>query len=420
VAAAATDETAGRAGVLWLQRPEGWEAEFADLVAAREAELSADAVGKADKGAAKRLAATEDALRRAEAELAVRRVAHERAETARAAAEADEVRARRRADELERALANVRTRSERAVERAEAAEADVIELRAALADALARAAELASVPADGLAGGLADEPADGATNGATDGRGGGPSSGPADRPAGSSTEPAGGPSSVPAAAVQALLDAAGATASLAQALGRAAAALSPDTRSTPEDIARPEPGPCCADDTAAGGARILNGHAARSARRGSSVVRRPLRMPRGLTAESPEGIEWLVAEAGARVLVDGYNVAKLGWPDEPLATQRERLLDVLDDLVCRRSSDIDVVFDGADIGPITPGKRRQVRVRFSRAGELADDVLRALVRGVPPEQKIVVVTNDREVVDDVKSWGANVVRSEQLLSLARR
>jgi hypothetical protein len=51
-----------------------------------------------------------------------------------------------------------------------------------------------------------------------------------------------------------------------------------------------------------------------------------------------EADAWLLTEAEAAVVVDGYNVAKLGWPDAVLADQRERLLDVLDDLATRYST----------------------------------------------------------------------------------
>ena len=70
------------------------------------------------------------------------------------------------------------------------------------------------------------------------------------------------------------------------------------------------------------------------------------------TSARQEADAWLLTEAEATVVVDGYNVAKLGWPDAVLADQRERLLDVLDDLACRYATTVQVVFDGADVGPV--------------------------------------------------------------------
>jgi predicted RNA-binding protein with PIN domain len=135
---------------------------------------------------------------------------------------------------------------------------------------------------------------------------------------------------------------------------------------------------------------------------------------------TPEADSWLLTEAEAAVVVDGYNVAKLGWPQAALVDQRERLLDVLDDLTCRYGTAVEVVFDGADVGPVRPGRRRRVAVRFSPPTVSADDVIRELVAGLPPTDPIVVVTNDRAVAHDVRAAGANVVSSDGLLAVARR
>jgi predicted RNA-binding protein with PIN domain len=115
-----------------------------------------------------------------------------------------------------------------------------------------------------------------------------------------------------------------------------------------------------------------------------------------------------------------YNVAKLGWPDAVLADQRERLLDVLDDLATRYSTTGEVVFDGADVGPVRSARRRRVAVRFSPPQVLADDVIRELVASYPHTDPIVVVTNDQAVAHDVRAAGANVVSSDGLLAVARR
>jgi len=61
-----------------------------------------------------------------------------------------------------------------------------------------------------------------------------------------------------------------------------------------------------------------------------------------------------------------------------------------------------------------------VRLLFSGAGETADDVLRALVRGEPRGRPLVVVSSDREVADDVRQAGARPVPSRALLALLER
>ena len=62
------------------------------------------------------------------------------------------------------------------------------------------------------------------------------------------------------------------------------------------------------------------------------------------------------------MLVDGYNVAKLAWPDDDLAGQRSRCLDLAETVARRFGSDITVVFDGADVVGAHAVERRMVRV----------------------------------------------------------
>ena len=53
------------------------------------------------------------------------------------------------------------------------------------------------------------------------------------------------------------------------------------------------------------------------------------------------------------------------------------------------------MFDGADVPGASAPTRRLVRVVFSPAGVIADDVLRAEVGALPLTQPVVVVTNDQ-------------------------
>ena len=119
------------------------------------------------------------------------------------------------------------------------------------------------------------------------------------------------------------------------------------------------------------------------------------------------------------MLVDGYNVAKLAWPDDELAVQRQRCLDVVDDIARRFGSEIAVVFDGADVIGGHSKQRRLARVTYSPAGESADDVIRAEVETTSPARPVVVVTNDKAVRRDVAKDGANLISSESFLAIAR-
>ena len=95
--------------------------------------------------------------------------------------------------------------------------------------------------------------------------------------------------------------------------------------------------------------------------------RTPLPLPGGVFADTVQAATHLVRQPGVTLVVDGYNAAKLGWPDETLPLQRERLLDVLEELVARHGTAVHVVFDGADV-PVAPlRRRRRMHVEFSPA-----------------------------------------------------
>jgi predicted RNA-binding protein with PIN domain len=145
----------------------------------------------------------------------------------------------------------------------------------------------------------------------------------------------------------------------------------------------------------------------------------PLGIPGGLFGDSDAAADHLVRQPKVVLVVDGYNVAKLGWPGLSLELQRESAIASLDDLVRRISTRVIAVFDGADVPPVA-ARRRLVRVKFSPAGVTADDSIRELIAGLPDKLPVVVATNDQEIVQDVRQMGANVIRSEQLLALLRR
>ncbi|HUS43544.1 MAG TPA: NYN domain-containing protein [Ilumatobacteraceae bacterium] len=145
-------------------------------------------------------------------------------------------------------------------------------------------------------------------------------------------------------------------------------------------------------------------------------TRRPQRLPGGVIASSAQAAEFLL-RSDAVVLVDGYNVAKLAWPNRTLEAQRTHLLDAVENLARRFGSDLTVVFDGASVVGAHATRRRLVRVVWSPDGVIADDLIRDEVRRLPTGRAVVVVTNDAEIVADVKALGANVVPSNALLAV---
>ena len=116
-------------------------------------------------------------------------------------------------------------------------------------------------------------------------------------------------------------------------------------------------------------------------------------------------------------LVDGYNVAKHGWPDVSLDDQRRHLLTRLENLAAAHHVEVVVVFDGADVVGAHADARRRLRVVYSPAGVTADDVIRDLAGSVDTARPVVVVTDDREIIDDVRQMGANPVPVNALLAV---
>ncbi|HWM21675.1 MAG TPA: NYN domain-containing protein [Ilumatobacteraceae bacterium] len=147
--------------------------------------------------------------------------------------------------------------------------------------------------------------------------------------------------------------------------------------------------------------------------------RRALPLPGGVAGDSEAATEYLV-RSGASVVIDGYNVAKLGWPSLELEMQRQVLLDAVENVARRYGSDLTVVFDGASVIGASADQRRLVRVVYSPDAVIADDVIRSEVARLPAARHVVVVTNDKAIVTDVRAMGANTVSSDRFVALAKR
>ncbi len=146
----------------------------------------------------------------------------------------------------------------------------------------------------------------------------------------------------------------------------------------------------------------------------------PVAVPssRGRSADDPALLDELLRLPSPHLVVDGYNVTKSGWPALPLDQQRRRLVDALGLLATRTGAEVTCCFDGREgQGPVP--QPRGVRVLFS-VGEIADDLIRRLVRGEPPGRVVVVVTGDQAVAADVARAGARVIPSTTLLSRLQR
>lgn len=145
-------------------------------------------------------------------------------------------------------------------------------------------------------------------------------------------------------------------------------------------------------------------------------VRQALPLPGGLISTSADAARHLVRQR-APVLVDGYNVAKLAWPERSLEEQRETLIARCENFARRSGAEVTLVFDGSSVPGAHARRRRTIRIVYSPAGATADDVIRAEVDRVPDDGAVIVVTNDREIIDDVKAVGANVIPSNAFIAV---
>jgi len=148
-------------------------------------------------------------------------------------------------------------------------------------------------------------------------------------------------------------------------------------------------------------------------------TRRPVRLGRGLRIDTVAGVQWLVRRPGAMVFIDGYNVTMLAWPAMSAAEQRDRLEQGCAK-VAMDAGTVVIVFDGEGAGG-RPARSvgSSVRVRYTDTDTEADDEILHLVAQVPLGQPVIVVSNDRRVVDGAAALGANTVSSTTWTELLR-
>ena len=385
--ASATDErVAGRAGWLFVHRPDGWEAELVAIAEEARAQAASDRDEREERTARRRLSHAEAATERAEAAAARARAEAERAVGELAAERRERRAAQEEAARLGRRVASLEAERDSAHRRAAEAAAEAQRLRetveALQAEARARA--------EGVAGGPGDAPID------------------APAAPAAPVAPAGMQVAEPGpdldAVARAVTAAAAAARSLALALGDVADELAP---------------PPAADVVADPGATAPEPpQASVGRRRPPASRRRPADLPPAVFDDTAEAAAHLVRLPGAIVLVDGYNAAKALWPDEAPLELRERLVDALSELHARTGADVHVVFDGADLGAHAPqprpAGRRAVRVSFSPPDVEADDVILDLVDASPLERPVVVASSDRRVRDGARQRGASAISSAQL------
>jgi predicted RNA-binding protein with PIN domain len=136
--------------------------------------------------------------------------------------------------------------------------------------------------------------------------------------------------------------------------------------------------------------------------------------------DDPSAIEAMIRTPGLAVIVDGYNVSMLAWPDASAAEQRDRLCDALAEFQLRFRCEVTVVFDGADVQGVRPMRRRGLRIVFSAAGQEADEVVVNEVIFRSEDVPVLMFSSDREVRTKAEAEGATTLGADALLQLMRR
>jgi predicted RNA-binding protein with PIN domain len=408
VADATAEDIVGRPGWLYLQRPDGWQAELDRLLQEAAAAEMAAKDERHERGAQRRLAGAEAALARAES---TARASASEALTAQHALQAERDASAALADQVEQLGAELdHLRSERAelIRRLKGAETTAnqrsSELRAARHELRMVQAELGQVTtgAAGEEGGVVLVPASVVP--------------PADAEA---VESAPGPDpAVVGDAVAAVVLAADELRAALGAIAGATAAGDVLARHLAHlgglvGIEVDE------DEGEGGGGETSAPAAARPVAPRSR--RRPVGPPPGVYDDAPEAAEHLVRVPGVLVLVDGYNISHAQWHGMAPAEQRTRLLGACGELHARCGTDVEVVFDGAGEAPGYGGSSRDgVRHQFTPAGVEADDVILERIGAEPIERPVVVVSSDRRVRDGARQRGADVLGARQFLGVLRR
>ncbi len=382
---AAVDEAAvGEAGLVFLDRPDGWRDRLAELRgrydgedreaelrrARRDLDLARQALVRAEAAAAEAVRAADAARRALDDERAARRAAEAAVTEAATRAAAAE-------DARRTALANRRDLEALHGQR-------MAELRAARLRSERLEAELA-VARERARPAIDDDIGDDEV--------------PAPEPTASPDASVEGVTPTDQAALAAAVAAAAeAAADLAAALARTAALVGPVD----------------------GGVRPDEPAADRATRPAVRRRRSPAKLPMGMLDDGPEAVDHLLRVPGTVVLVDGYNVSIGRWSELRLDQQRARLVDLLGGVQARTGAEVVVVFDGADVGHrgrSNPGRGAQVR--FTPDGVEADDVILAMIDQYPADRPVLVVSDDRRVRDGARDRGARVVPVERLLDAAR-
>lgn len=112
------------------------------------------------------------------------------------------------------------------------------------------------------------------------------------------------------------------------------------------------------------------------------------------------------------IIIDGYNLLKLVLGQTRIQEeQRSAFVNLLGRYKLKRGHKITIVFDaGPCVYPLKE-KQKGISVIFSGEHKTADDIIIQYVQNHEVKE-IVVVTADREIIDNVERLGAEVIKPE--------
>ncbi len=121
------------------------------------------------------------------------------------------------------------------------------------------------------------------------------------------------------------------------------------------------------------------------------------------------------------IIIDGYNLIRQSDSLRTLDMQdiqmgRDALVEILAEYKKLKKHKITVVFDGTD-APFFLQHRDRVKgieIKFSRKGELADDLIKKMAGS--QREKALVVSSDRDIINFSESHGAATIGSREFES----
>jgi hypothetical protein len=160
--------------------------------------------------------------------------------------------------------------------------------------------------------------------------------------------------------------------------------------------------------------KSLHGTVTAQKRTEPKTTGKDFKMPKGFALDTLEGVRVALKSTGPVFYIDGYNLTMMKWPTLSIEDQRVAISKTLSQLTWRNAL-CHVFFDASDESSSESDIKNNLIKHFI-ADETADDAIIKACFSKTPAYK-VVVTNDKEIAESIRSTGANVI-STNLFSRA--